>query len=163
MAIEWIHSKKPTVLGIASGAVAGLVAITPAAGFVNLPASIIMGIVSAFVGFYGVSILKHKLGYDDSLDAFGIHGLCGIWGAIATGIFANPGITEGVKGLFTGNPGQVWTQILSVLITIVFSASATLIVIFMTKFITGGLRVDEEDEINGLDTSVHGERAFELT
>ncbi len=163
MGIEWVHSKKPTVLGIASGAVAGLVAITPAAGFVNLPASIIMGIVSAAVGFYGVSILKHKLGYDDSLDAFGIHGLCGIWGAIGTGIFAHPGITEGAKGFFTGNPGQVWTQILSVLITIAFSASATLIVIFMTKLITGGLRVNEEDEINGLDTSVHGERAFELT
>ena len=163
MVIEWIHSKKPTVLGIASGAVAGLVAITPAAGFVNLPASIIMGAVSAVAGFYSVSVLKHKLGYDDSLDAFGIHGVCGIWGAIATGIFAHPGITEGAKGLFTGNPGQVWTQFLSVIITIAFSATATLVVVFVTKFATGGLRVDEEEEIKGLDTAVHGERAFELS
>ncbi len=163
MAIEWIHSKKPTVLGIASGAVAGLVAITPAAGFVGLPASIVMGAVSAVAGFYGVSVLKHKLGYDDSLDAFGIHGICGIWGAIATGIFAEPSITEGAKGLIAGNPGQVWTQILSVLITIAFSAVATVVVVMITKLITGGLRVDEEEEIKGLDTAIHGERAFELT
>ena len=162
MAIEWIHSKKPTVLGIASGAVAGLVAITPAAGFVNLPASLIMGLISGAIGFYSVSVLKHKLGYDDSLDAFGIHGVCGIWGAIATGIFANPAITEGASGLFYGNPGQVWTQFLSVVITIAFSAIGTYVVVLFTKAVTGGLRVDHNDEVRGLDASIHGERAFEL-
>lgn len=162
MLLEWIISKKPTVLGMASGAVAGLVAITPAAGFVGLPSSIIMGLVSACVGFFGVSFLKHKLGYDDSLDAFGIHGLCGIWGAIATGIFADPAITEGAKGLFTGNPKQVGIQALSVIITIVFSAVATFVVVLVTRLVTGGLRVETEDEVKGLDAAVHGERAFEL-
>lgn len=162
MAIEWFRTGKPTVLGIASGAVAGLVAITPAAGFVGLSASLIMGSLSGLFGFFGVSVLKHKLGYDDSLDAFGIHGICGIWGAIATGIFANPSITDGAIGAVYGNPKQVWTQILSVVITISFSAVATTVVVLITKMITGGLRVDEESEVKGLDTSVHGERAFEL-
>ncbi len=162
MAIEWFRTGKPTVLGIASGAVAGLVAITPAAGFVGLSASLIMGGLSGLFGFFGVSVLKHKLGYDDSLDAFGIHGICGIWGAIATGIFANPSITDGAIGAVYGNPKQVWTQILSVVITISFSAVATTVVVLITKMITGGLRVDEESEVKGLDTSVHGERAFEL-
>lgn len=163
MLIEWLRTDKPTVLGVASGAVAGLVAITPAAGFVGLPASLIMGSISGFIGYFGVSVLKHKLGYDDSLDAFGIHGICGIWGAIATGLFANPAITDGAVGLFYGNPKQVWTQFLSVVITIIFSAIATIVVVYITKMITGGIRVEDEDEVKGLDTSVHGERAFELS
>ncbi len=163
MIIEWFRTGKPTVLGIASGAVAGLVAITPAAGFVNLPSSMIMGFISGIIGFYSVSLLKKKFGYDDSLDAFGIHGVCGIWGAIATGFFANPAITEGAAGLFYGNPGQLWSQFLSVIITIGFSAPGTFIVVYITKMLTKGLRVDEESEIKGLDTSIHGERSFELS
>jgi Amt family ammonium transporter len=162
MCVEWFYNKKPTLLGLASGAIAGLVAITPAAGFVTLPASLLMGLISGIIGFFSVAVLKRKLGYDDSLDAFGVHGMCGIWGAVATGIFANPSITDGAAGLFSGNPWQVWIQFLSVIITIAFSVAGTLIVVFVTKLITGGLRVDDSDEVLGLDQAVHGERAFEL-
>jgi len=162
MFAEWFFSKKPTVLGLASGAVAGLVSITPAAGFVNLPASMIIGLVAGVFGYYSVSVLKHKLGYDDSLDAFGVHGMCGVWGALATGLFATPEITEGAKGLFYGNPGQLWIQIVSIFATVLFTAVGTLVVIYITRFLTNGLRVDEEEEVAGLDTSIHGERAFEL-
>ncbi|MBF0467463.1 MAG: ammonium transporter [Desulfamplus sp.] len=162
MVIEWYHTKRPTLLGIASGVVAGLVAITPASGFVNLPSSIIIGFVAGIIGFLSVSILKKKMGYDDSLDAFGVHGICGIWGAIATGIFADPSITEGVAGALYGNPGQVWTQFVSVVATAAYSAVATLIVVYITRAVTSGLRVDKEEEITGLDSSIHGERAFEI-
>ncbi|MBA3008749.1 MAG: ammonium transporter [Proteobacteria bacterium] len=160
--VEWKLSKKPTVLGLASGAIAGLVAITPAAGFVTLAGALVIGALSGVIGYLGVAVLKHKLGYDDSLDAFGIHGLCGIWGAVATGLFASPTVTEGAAGFFYGNPKQLWIQILSIVATIAFSAIATLVVIFVTKIITGGLRVDREDELAGLDNSLHGERAFEI-
>ncbi len=162
MFAEWIHSKKPTLLGIASGVVAGLVAITPAAGFVNLPASLIIGLVSGIIGFCSVVVFKHKIGYDDSLDAFGVHGICGIWGALATGLFANPAITEGAKGLFYGNPKQLWIQFISIIATAAFTAVGTVIVIFITKAITGGIRVERDDEIAGLDNALHGERAFEI-
>lgn len=162
MFTEWVLTKKPTVLGLASGIVAGLVSITPAAGFVNMPAALIIGIVAGMFGYYSVAVLKHKLGYDDSLDAFGVHGMCGIWGALATGLFANPAITEGASGLFYGNPKQLWIQFVSIIATAVFTAIGTLIVIYVTKAITGGLRVDKDSEILGLDNSIHGERAFEL-
>jgi Amt family ammonium transporter len=159
---EWIYNKKPTVLGLASGVVAGLVAITPAAGFVGLPASLVIGFVAGVFGFYSVTILKHKLGYDDSLDAFGVHGMCGMWGGLATGLFANPEITEGARGLFYGNPGQLGIQIVSIAATIAFSAIGTIIVVLITKLVTGGLRVDRESEMEGLDNAIHGERAFEI-
>jgi Amt family ammonium transporter len=162
MFAEWLVDKKPTVLGLASGIVAGLVAITPAAGFVNLPAALIIGLVAGVLGFYFVAKVKHKLGYDDSLDAFGVHGICGIWGALATGLFASPAVNEAGKGLFYGNPGQLWIQIVSILGTAAFSAIGTLIVVYITKLITGGLRVTRENEIAGLDSSIHGERAFEI-
>ncbi len=162
MFAEWLVDKKPTVLGLASGIVAGLVAITPAAGFVNLPAALIIGFVAGVLGFYFVTKVKHRLGYDDSLDAFGVHGMCGLWGALATGLFANPAINEAGKGLFYGNPKQLWIQIISIAATAVFTAVGTLIVIYITKFITGGLRVNEETEVAGLDSSIHGERAFEI-
>lgn len=162
MFAEWHVKKKPTVLGIASGAVAGLVAITPAAGFVNLPAALVIGLAAGLLGFYSVSIIKQKIGYDDSLDAFGVHGICGIWGALATGIFANPAITEGAAGLIYGNAKQLWIQFVSVLVTGIFTAVGTIIIVYVTKFITGGLRVNYEDEIEGLDSTIHGERAFEI-
>jgi len=162
MFTEWAVTKKPTVLGIASGAVAGLVAITPAAGFVNMPASLVIGLVAGVFGYYSVAVLKHKLGYDDSLDAFGVHGMCGIWGALATGLFASPSITEGAKGLFYGNPGQLWIQFVSIIGTAAYSVVGTLVVIMITKAVTGGIRVDEEQEVIGLDNAIHGERAFEL-
>jgi len=161
MFAEWIVSKRPTLLGLASGVVAGLVAITPAAGFVNLPASLVIGLVAGVLGFYSVAVLKHKLGYDDSLDAFGVHGVCGIWGALATGLFANP-VISGASGLLYGNPGQLWIQAISIVATIAFTAVATLIIVYVTRLITGGLRVSREDEMMGLDNAIHGERAFEL-
>ncbi|MFH1102585.1 MAG: ammonium transporter [Pseudomonadota bacterium] len=162
MFTEWIVNKKPTVLGIASGIVAGLVAITPAAGFVNLQASLMIGLVAGILGFFSVARLKHKMGYDDSLDAFGIHGMCGMWGALATGLFANPNIIQTGKGLFYGNPKQLWIQVVSIAATAAFTLVGTLIVVVVTRWITGGLRVEKDDEIRGLDGSVHGERGFEI-
>jgi len=162
MGAEWLMTRKPTVLGLASGVVAGLVAITPAAGFVNMPASLLIGLLAGLIGYVSVSKLKNMLGYDDSLDAFGVHGLCGIWGALATGLFANPAVTEGAKGFFYGNPGQLWVQFLSIIGTAAFSALGTLIVAYITKLITGGLRVEQDEEIIGLDNAQHGERAFEI-
>ena len=162
MFAEWLTDKKPTVLGLASGIVAGLVAITPAAGFVSLPASLIIGLVAGLLGFYFVAKVKHKLGYDDSLDAFGVHGMCGLWGALATGLFANPAVNAAGKGLFYGNPKQLWIQIISIVATAAFTAIGTLIVIYITKLLTGGLRVTEETEMAGLDSSIHGERGFEI-
>lgn len=159
---EWKVAGKPTLLGLASGAIAGLVGITPAAGFVTLAGGFAIGIASGIIGYFGVAKLKHRLGYDDSLDAFGIHGLCGIWGALATGLFASPTVTEGAAGLFYGNPKQVMAQLLSVVGTIAFSAVATLIVVYITKAVTGGLRVDPDHELEGLDNALHGERAFEI-
>jgi Amt family ammonium transporter len=162
MSAEWVLNKKPTVLGIASGVVAGLVAITPAAGFVGLGASILIGIAAGGLGFFSVARLKHKLGYDDSLDAFGVHGMCGALGALATGLFADPAVNAAGTGLFFGNPMQVVIQLVSILATAVFTAVATLVLIHVTKALTGGLRVEEENERIGLDSAVHGERAFEI-
>lgn len=162
MCAEWYVNRKPTVLGLASGIVAGLVAITPAAGFVNMPASLVIGAVAGVFGFYSVAVLKQKLGYDDSLDAFGVHGMCGMWGALATGLFANPNITEGAAGLFYGNAKQVGIQIVSIIGTALFTAVATFIVIQITKALTGGLRVEHDDEVKGLDSAIHGERGFEI-
>ena len=125
-------------------------------------ASLVIGLIAGILGFFSVAVLKNKIGYDDSLDAFGVHGMCGIWGALATGIFANPSITEVARGLLFGNPKQLYIQAVSIVGTILFSAVGTLIVVYMTRFITGGLRVDEEDEISGLDSAIHGERAFEI-
>lgn len=159
--IEWIFAKHPTMLGAASGAIAGLVAITPAAGFVSAPASIVFGILSGIVGFFGVFVLKSKLKYDDSLDAFGVHGLCGILGAILTGVFANPEINSIGKGLLYGNPGQVWIQFVSVVVTIVYSAILTVIIFYITKMFVQ-VRVDDESELKGLDEVEHGERGFNI-
>jgi Amt family ammonium transporter len=162
MFTEWLVNKKPTVLGLASGVVAGLVAITPAAGFVNLAASLIIGLVAGVLGFYSVAKLKQRLGYDDSLDAFGVHGMCGLWGALATGLFANPAVTEDARGLFYGNPKQLWIQIVSIAATAIFTALGTFVVIYITRILTGGLRVEKDNEILGLDNAIHGERAFEI-
>jgi len=114
------------------------------------------------LGYFSVTKLKHILGYDDSLDAFGVHGMCGIWGALATGLFASPMINESAKGLFFGNPSQLWIQAISIVATIAYSAIGTTIIVLITMFVTGGLRVEKESEIIGLDNTVHGERAFEI-
>lgn len=161
MFTEWMHHKKPTVLGLASGAVAGLVAITPAAGFVNISGAIIIGLLAGIIPYFAVALLKPKLGYDDALDAFGIHGIAGVLGAILTGIFADPSINEAGKGLLYGNAGQLTTQVIAVVATIAFASIATLIILLIIKAIVG-LRVDIEDEVNGLDESQHGENAYNL-
>jgi Amt family ammonium transporter len=159
MVVEWMHSGKPTVLGLASGAVGGLVAITPAAGFVNIGGAMIIGIAAGVIPFFAVAKLKPMLGYDDTLDAFGIHGIGGTIGALLTGVFADPAINAAGKGLLYGNPGQLWTQIIAVGATIVYSGVMTL-VIFMIIKVTVGLRVGAEEETIGLDESEHGERAY---
>lgn len=161
MLVEWMHAKKPTVLGLASGAVAGLVAITPAAGFVNIKGAIIMGILAGIVPYLAVAFLKPKLGYDDALDAFGIHGLAGTLGAILTGVFADPAINEAGKGLLYGNPGLVLTQLIAVAVTIAYSAVLTFLIFMIIKVLVG-LRVDTEQEITGLDESEHGEKAYNM-
>ena len=165
LAIESLIFKKPTLLGAASGAIAGLVAITPAAGFVSVGGAFIIGIIGAIIAFFGVSTLKKKLGYDDSLDAFGIHFLAGLWGAIATGIFA----LNDKELLWTGplkdaddRLGQVFVQFESALIVGIYTLIGTVVVYYITSTLTGGARVNEENESQGLDESVHGERGFNL-
>ena len=160
MFIEWMHTRKPTLLGLASGAIAGLVAITPAAGFVNIKGAMIMGILAGIVTYFSVAAMKPKVGYDDSLDAFGIHGVSGILGALLVGFFADPTINE-ASGLFFGNPGQLFTQLIAVVITIVYAAVVTVIIFFFIKIFIG-LRVEDEHEITGLDESQHGEKAYNL-
>jgi Amt family ammonium transporter len=158
MIVEWMHSGKPTVLGLASGAVGGLVAITPAAGFVNIGGAICIGIAAGVIPFFAVAKLKPMFGYDDTLDAFGIHGIGGTIGAILTGVFADPAI-NGAKGLLYGNAGQLWIQLIAVAATLVYSGVMTFI-IFMVIKATVGLRVGAEEETIGLDESEHGERAY---
>jgi Amt family ammonium transporter len=159
MFTEWMHTKKPTVLGLASGAVAGLVAITPAAGFVNIKGAIIIGILAGIIPYFAVASIKAKLGYDDSLDAFGIHGVGGTLGAILTGVFADPSINEVGNGLLFGNPGQLFIQLVAVGVTMIFSAVVTFVIFMLLKTFVG-LRVEAEHEINGLDESQHGEKAY---
>lgn len=159
MAMDWIFRGKPTALGAASGAVAGLVAITPASGFVGPISAIWIGIGAGVLCSAACS-LKPKLGYDDSLDVVGVHGVGGTWGALATGLFASKAINPaGNDGLFFGNPGQLWIQFVAVIATWVFAIVGTLIILYIVKAITG-LRVAEEDERMGLDLSQHNERGY---
>ena len=162
MIVEYVTYKKFTLLGIASGIVAGLVAITPAAGFVDTSAALIIGIVAGIVAFYGVNGLKKALKYDDSLDAFGIHGVAGIWGALATGIFANPEVNELGTGLLYGKADQLLIQAEGVIVTIIYTAIATAIVFKVASILTGGARVASDAEAQGLDEIEHGEKAFNL-
>jgi len=152
--------QKPTVLGAVTGAVAGLVAITPAAGFVTVPGAMAIGVGCAVICYLGVNTLKPRFGYDDALDVFGVHGLGGTWGALATGLFATTSVNAGgADGLFYGNAGQLWPQFVGV-------AAAWGLAIVGTAAILGGirlftsLRVTEEEEITGLDLSLHGEAAY---
>jgi Amt family ammonium transporter len=161
MFTEWTTRGKPTVLGAASGAVAGLVAITPASGYVGPVSSIVIGAVAGFV-CYTACNMKARLGYDDSLDVVGVHGVGGTWGAIATGLFASRAVNEaGADGLFYGNPGQLWTQLLAVLATYVLAVVMTTIILKVVDALVG-LRVTEEDEVAGLDLSQHSETAYAL-
>ena len=160
MLAEWLLRGKPSMLGLASGVVAGLVAVTPAAGLVGPMGAIVLGAVAGVVCLWGVSGLKKMLGYDDSLDVFGIHGIGGIIGAIGTGIFVSPAL-GGVGVDDYSMAGQVVTQATGVLITIAWSGVVSL-VLFKLIDMTMGLRVTEEQEREGLDTASHGERAYNL-
>jgi len=150
MFAEWILRGKPSVLGIISGAVGGLVAITPAAGFVAPDGAFWIGVAGGITGFIFAVYVKHALGYDDSLDAFGVHGMCGIVGALLTAVFASPAVNELGKG------ASVITQAYGVGITIAYTAVATFIILMVVKVIMG-LRVSEQAEIEGLDYALHGE------
>jgi len=163
--IEYVVYKKTTLLGAASGVVAGLVAITPAAGFVDVSGAIILGSIGSVIGFFGVTTIKKKLGYDDSLDAFGIHFLVGLWGALATGFLALDD-----KNLLWDGPlkdtgdrmGQFIVQVESVVVVGLITLIGTVIVYYISSAITGDGRVDEESESVGLDETIHGEKSFNL-
>jgi ammonium transporter, Amt family len=166
MFAEWALRGKPSVLGVISGAVAGLVAITPASGFVNATGALVIGLVAGVVCFWGATSLKKMMGYDDSLDAFGVHGVGGIVGALLTGVFAVGTIgglidpedkTKGFKaGLIDGNPGQVLIQLEGIVATIVWCAVITFVILKILQA-TIGLRVNPEQEVEGLDINLHGE------
>jgi len=160
LAMDWLLRDKPTVLGAASGAVAGLVAITPGSGFVGPISAIWIGIGGGVLCSIACS-LKPKLGYDDSLDVVGVHGVGGTWGALATGLFASKAINAaGNDGLFFGNPGQLWIQFISVVVTLILAFVGTYILLSIVKAIMG-LRIADDEERMGLDLSQHNERAYE--
>jgi Amt family ammonium transporter len=159
MIAEWIYKGNPTVLGAASGAVAGLVAITPASGFVEPMSAILIGLVAGLLCYAAIN-LKTKLRYDDSLDVVGVHGMGGTWGALATGLFASKAINSaGNDGLFFGNPSLLGIQALTVAAAWIYSFVVTLILLKILDW-TMGLRVSDEHEINGLDLSQHGESGY---
>ena len=155
MIVEWMMRGKPTVIGIATGAVAGLVAITPASGFVGPLGSIAIGAAAGIVCYWGCTGLKHMLGYDDALDAFGVHAVGGIVGALLTGVFA---IEQygGTAGVLEGNPVQFINQCIGVAIVFVYDAVVSLIILWVINLVIG-LRVNPEIEREGLDIALHGE------
>jgi ammonium transporter, Amt family len=157
--VEWVHRGKPTTLGAASGAVAGLVAITPGSGFVGPVSAIVIGGLGGVICYGGV-MLKGKLRYDDSLDVVGIHGFGGTWGALATGLFASKAVNSaGSDGLFFGNPGQLGVQLLSVVATIAFAFVMTLILLKVVDWVAG-IRVSDDEEERGMDISMHDEKGY---
>ena len=161
MFAEWMAKGKPSVLGCISGAVAGLVAITPASGFVLPGSSIIIGVAAGVICFWSATSLKHMLGYDDSLDVFGVHCIGGIVGALLTGVFSY-GPLSATDASPDGSPGglaQLWIQCQGVAATLVYSGVGTLILLMITKVLVG-LRVGEEEEREGLDLVLHGEQIF---
>lgn len=159
MVVERAVTGKCTLLGACSGAVAGLVAVTPGAGYVEVWASAVMGAAVAVVCFFAVSRLKRRLGYDDALDAFGVHGVGGMCGTVLTGVFASPEL-GGFAGLLYGDPAQVVRQLLSVLFVVAFAAAMTFLIAKAIELVGGPLRVDVRDEARGLDVSEHGEPAY---
>ena len=161
IAAEWIYHGKPTTLGAASGALAGLVAITPAAGFVGPVPAVIIGIVAGIICCFAM-MLKTRFGYDDALDVVAVHGVGGIWGALATGLFATKTINPaGFDGLFYGNPKQVLIQAVGIVTAIAFSMGVTALILKFVDNVTG-LRVTDEEEIQGLDVSQHSEVGYSM-
>jgi Amt family ammonium transporter len=159
MCLEWIRYRKPSVLGIVTGAVAGLVAITPASGSVGPMGALVIGFASGAICFWGATSLKHRLGYDDSLDAFGVHGIGGIVGCLLTGIFAAEGL--GGMGMDKGIGSQLLSQFVSLIVTILWSGIGSFIILKIVDR-TVGLRVKYNDEREGLDLSLHNERGYNL-
>jgi len=154
MMAEWVHRGKPTILGVASGIIAGLATITPGAGFVGPLSALLIGLMAGSLCYIAV-VWKVKLGYDDSLDVFGIHGVGGVFGILATGLFAS----IGAQGLFFGNPGQFGSQIIIALVTILFVVVGTYVILKVLD-VTIGLRVSDQNEEVGLDLSQHSERGY---
>ncbi|OGX14196.1 MAG: ammonia channel protein [Omnitrophica bacterium RIFOXYB12_FULL_50_7] len=160
--LEWKLNSKPTMLGMITGAVAGLVAITPAAGFVGPIDAIWIGIGVSVICYFFVAVIKSKLGYDDSLDAFGVHGIGGIWGALATGLWATKAVNPaGNNGLFYGNPGLLLIQLKAVVITIVYSFIVSFVLLKIVDALLG-LRVSEDEERIGLDLTQHRESGYTI-
>ena len=156
--LDWFINKKPTVIGACTGAVAGLVAITPASGFVDITGALAIGLLVSVFCFIMVGVVKPKFGYDDSLDAFGVHGIGGIWGALATGLFATATV-QAYKGAFYGNPGQFLIQVKAVLATIIYTGVVTAILFWIVNK-TLGIRATEAEEAAGLDLTQHDEIAY---
>lgn len=162
VACEWILYKKPTALGLVSGAIAGLVAITQGAGFVSPISSIFIGLVGGALSFFAIAILKKKLGYDDALDAFGCHGVAGIWGSIATAIFASKAINPaGADGLIYGNFALLKAHLISTFATALYAAVVTFVILKIMSFVMN-IRATSEQESEGLDISLHGEEAYSV-
>jgi Amt family ammonium transporter len=159
--LDWVINKKPTVVGFCTGAIAGLVAITPAAGSCDVLGAFIIGIVTGLICFYMVAYVKPKLGYDDSLDAFGVHGIGGIIGSILTGVFATQLVTGGAQGALYGDWHQLWVQIIATVATVVYSGVLTFILFKIVDKIVG-IRASSENESDGLDISEHGEIAYDI-
>jgi ammonium transporter, Amt family len=160
MTMSWVHKGNPSVLGAAAGAVAGLVAITPASGFVTPMGAILIGLGAGVFCYLAVIWIKHQIGVDDALDVWGVHGIGGTWGALATGLLATLAVNStGANGLFYGNPGQLGSQAIAVAASWIWAAALTLIILKLVDM-TIGLRVKPEEELAGLDASVHGEAAY---
>jgi Amt family ammonium transporter len=161
MCIDWIRNGKPTTVGVSTAAVAGLVAITPAAGTVDILGAMAIGSISSLICFFMVAVVKEKLGYDDSLDAFGVHGIGGIIGSILTGVFATRVITgaEGVQGALYGDWHQLWVQTVATVVAMIYSAVLTVIIFYIVDK-TVGVRVSPRVEEEGLDIYEHGEMPY---
>jgi ammonium transporter, Amt family len=159
MFLDWIFNKRPTIIGIVTASVAGLAAITPAAGFVNVGGAVVIGAVVSLICFYMVGVAKSKFGYDDSLDAFGVHGIAGLWGTIAVGLFASP-VIQNYAGLFNGGGAALlWKQLLASGVTIVYSGIVTFVLFKVVDKLVG-IRVTSKDEAVGLDFTMHKEIAY---
>ncbi len=162
MTVSWAHHGRPSVLGAAAGAVAGLVAITPASGYVNVTASIIIGLGAGVFCYWAIQLRTKLTKIDDALDVFGVHGVGGTWGALATGLFAALAVNaDGANGLFYGDPGQFLKQLAAVVVVVVYASAVTWLILKLID-VTIGLRVEEREEVLGLDSSQHGEVAYQL-
>ncbi|WP_202946734.1 ammonium transporter [Bacillus methanolicus] len=163
LVIEWKFRKRPSLVGTATGAIAGLVAVTPGAGYVTIPSALVIGLISAPVCYFSINFLKARLKYDDTLDAFGVHGMAGIWGALATGIFATKEVNPaGKDGLLYGNPEQLLHQLTGVAAAVILAIVGTFVILKLISLFTP-LRVSKEEELLGLDLSFHEEPAYYTT